>query len=57
MCVKICLTNNVTKSVFVIVNCTTDRVEFDKKGIFFAFDLEMTLMSFCYDFGVIIIIN
>ena len=48
---KICLTNNVSKSVFVIVNCTTDRVEFDKKWIFFLLfcpwnDLDVTLLWF-----------
>ena len=31
---KICLTNNIPKSGFVIVNCITNRVEFYIKGIF-----------------------
>ena len=31
---KICLTNNISKSVFVIVICITNRVEFYIKGIF-----------------------
>ena len=45
---KICLINNITKSVFVIVNCLINRVEFYKKvdvlTFFFDFDLEMNLM-------------
>ena len=52
---KICLTINVSKSVFVIVIALLTVLNFH---IFFCYlDLEMTLLYFSNDFGVILINN